>query len=98
MLVKGIRFPNPFLKSTSNKEKFQGIIYLLFYLLVLVNIITGFYLMWGDGTYKPLFEPVHKYSLYWFPAFLGLHFLGILIAELSTQSGIVSKMINGKEK
>lgn len=36
MIVKGIRFPNPF-KHSAPKEKFQGLIYLIFYGLVLIE-------------------------------------------------------------
>lgn len=95
MFAKGIKFPNPFNGSISVKERFQGLIYILFYLLVLIDIITGFYIMWGDGTYKAILEPIHKYSLYWFPIFFNLHLGGIFIAEVTTKPGIVSKMING---
>ncbi|MCI0921104.1 cytochrome b/b6 domain-containing protein [Sphingobacterium rhinopitheci] len=98
MITQGIRFPNPFNHRLTWKEKFQGIVYILFYALVFIDIITGFYMMWGGGTYKSLVEPIHKYSLYWFPIFFGLHIIGIVIGELTNESGIVSKMINGKEK
>lgn len=96
MIIKGIRFPNPFKHSTS-KEKCQGFIYLIFYGLVLMNIITGFYLMWGDGTYKEQMEELHKTGIYWFPIFFLIHLLGIVYDEMSKKSGIVSKMINGKD-
>lgn len=98
MIAKGIRFPNPFSINSNWKEKFQGSVYILFYSLVFIDIITGFYMMWGDGTYQSVLEPIHKYSLYWFPIFFVLHILGIVIGELTNDSGVVSKMINGKEK
>lgn len=97
MLVKGIKFPNPFSANSTIKQKFQGIIYILFYTLVLIDIITGFYIMWGDGSYKDVLEPIHKYSLYWFPIFLVLHIAGTVLDEITTKSGVVSKMINGKD-
>lgn len=31
MIIKGMKFPNPFSKNTATKEKFQGFIYLLFF-------------------------------------------------------------------
>ncbi|WP_291099417.1 MULTISPECIES: cytochrome b/b6 domain-containing protein [unclassified Empedobacter] len=96
MLVKGIRFPNP-LKSHSTSEKFQGIIYMIFYLLMLINIVTGFYLMWGNGTYKDPMEELHKTAIYWFPIFFLIHLIGVIIDEVNKNSGIVSKMINGKD-
>lgn len=97
MKIKGIRFPNPFAKQTTFKEKLQGITYILFYLLIFVDIITGFYILWGEGTYKSVLEPIHKYSLYWFPIFFILHLIGIVTEEITKKTGITSKMINGKE-
>ncbi|MCA4776927.1 cytochrome b/b6 domain-containing protein [Empedobacter stercoris] len=96
MVVKGIRFPNPF-KHSAPKEKFQGLIYLIFYGLVLMNLVTGFYLMWGDGTYKEQMEELHKTGIYWFPIFFLIHLAGIVYDEISKKSGIVSKMINGND-
>jgi cytochrome b561 len=60
MLVKGIRFPNPFSANTSAKEKFQGFIYLLFYLFVIVSSITGAYLKWWNGDLKDTMETIHN--------------------------------------
>ncbi|MDR0230211.1 MAG: cytochrome b/b6 domain-containing protein [Flavobacteriaceae bacterium] len=96
MAIKGIRFPNPFASRISTKERLQGMIYVLFYIFVSMATITGFYLMWGDGTYKEPMEAIHKWGLYWFPIFIFLHFAGIVIGELTSKKGIVSKMIGGE--
>ncbi|HLT33365.1 MAG TPA: cytochrome b/b6 domain-containing protein [Aquaticitalea sp.] len=95
MIVKGIKFPNPFLKNQSTKERLQGFTYLLFYLFIAVSIITGFYLKWIDGDWKEPMEAVHKWAIYWFPIFILLHFSGILLGELTDKKGIASKMIGG---
>jgi len=95
MLIKGIKFPNPFAKQQIMKEKLQGYVYLLFYVFVAVSTFTGFYLKWGDGTYKEPIEAIHKWAIYWFPIFILLHFVGILWAELTNKKGITSKMIGG---
>ncbi len=97
MIVKGIRFPNPFRSKISIKERFQGLTYIYFYLFVLISAVTGilihkhFFEQWKDGI-----ETVHKLGIYWFPIFILLHLVGILIAEHSNKKGIVSKMIGGK--
>lgn len=95
MIVKGIKFPNPFIKQQSAKERFQGFIYVAFYLFISLSIITGFYLKWIDGDWKGPMEIIHKWAIYWFPIFIFLHFLGILIGELTNKKGIVSRMIGG---
>lgn len=96
MLVKGIRFPNPFIKNTSVKERLQGFTYIYFYAFVFISAVTGifiekeFFIEWKDGI-----ETVHKWGIYWFPIFVILHFAGIVIMEFSTKKGITSKMIGG---
>jgi len=95
MLLKGIKFTNPFASYQNLKEKLQGYLYLLFYLFVVTSTITGFYLKWGNGVYKQPMEAVHKWAIYWFPIFVVLHFVGILWAELTYKKGITSKMIGG---
>ncbi|MEZ4890895.1 MAG: cytochrome b/b6 domain-containing protein [Crocinitomicaceae bacterium] len=41
MLASGIRFPNPFKKSISIKERLQGLVYIYFYVFVFISIVTG---------------------------------------------------------
>ena len=98
MIVKGIRFPNPFLKTTSAKEKFQGFIYVVFYVLIAVQIITGSILKFeiGSESFADLAETTHKLAVYWMPIFVLLHFGGIAISENTNRKGITSKMIGGE--
>lgn len=95
MLSKGMKFPNPFNHQSEFKERFQGYIYLIFYLFVLESCITGIYLKWFEGDLKEPMEAVHKWGLYVFPAFILLHLIGIYIGERTSKKGIVSKMIGG---
>ena len=97
MFVKGIKFPNPFVKTTSTKAKFQGFMYLGFYVLIAVQIITGSILKFeiGSESLADLAETTHKLAVYWTPAFILLHLAGIAIAENTDRKGITSKMIGG---
>ena len=98
MLVKGIRFPNPFSKISAPKEKFQGMMYIVFYILMAITIMTGFALKFEIGTeeMRETAETVHKYAVYWLPAFVALHFAGIVIAEHTGRKGTASEMIGGE--
>ena len=99
MLVKGVKFPNPFSSSTLGKEKFQGAIYFIFYFLLAVEATTGMMLKFesaGDDILEKA-EEIHKLAIYWMPAFIILHFAGIAIAEITNKKGIVSKMIGGEK-
>ncbi|HBR12698.1 MAG TPA: cytochrome B [Chryseobacterium sp.] len=98
MLVKGIRFPNPFSRNRTAKERLQGMTYLIFYIFVMISSVTGAYLKWGDEQWKDPMETVHKWAIYWFPVFMVLHFGGIWLAEKNEQKGITSKMISGEDE
>ena len=97
MIVKGIKFPNPFVKGVSGKDQFQGAIYIAFYFLIAIEIITGAILKFEIGTESlaDLAETVHKFAVYWTPIFILLHFTGIAISENTNRKGITSKMIGG---
>ncbi len=97
MIMKGIKFPNPFTKGQTLKDYLQGFTYLLFYLLIAISTFTGFYLKWFEGDWKEPLEAIHKWAIYWFPIFIFLHLGGIVLAELTNKKGITSKMIGGDE-
>lgn len=96
MLVKGIRFSNPFKSHQPFKERLQGFTYIYFYIFVFISAITGICIEKGFfPEWKASIETIHKWGIYWFPIFIVLHLAGIIIAELSTKKGITSKMIGG---
>ncbi len=99
MFAKGIRFPNPFSKNTNGKDRLQGTVYLIFYVLLIVQILTGFALKFelAGETALERAEEVHKFAVYWLPTFVVLHFMGIIFGELTNKKGIVSKMIGGEQ-
>lgn len=97
MLMKGVRYPNPFSSLSTGKEKFQGFMYSVFYILLAVQILTGVALMYelGGEVVMERAEEVHKFAVYWLPAFVMVHFSGIVIAETTNKKGIASRMIGG---
>lgn len=97
MLVKGIRFPNPFDAKASIKERLQGFTYIYFYVFVFISIVTGVFIEKGLFIeFKKTIEMVHKWGIYWFPIFILLHFSGVILSEFSSRKGVVSKMIGGE--
>lgn len=97
MFARGIRFPNPFKPQHSIKEKLQGYTYIYFYLFVFISAFTGICINWDlFSAFHESIEAIHKWGLYWFPIFIILHFVGILVAEVTDQKGITSKMIGGE--
>lgn len=95
MARQGIRFPSPLDSKRSARERMQGSLYVLFYLFVIVQILTGMYLEHIGGSLKGPLEAIHKLAIVWFPLFVLLHVGGIVLAELSDKKGITSKMIGG---
>ena len=96
MIAKGIRFPHPFKSQSSFKERFQGFIYLYFYVFVLISAVTGFSIEYNLlEKYEDTVEMIHKWGLYCFPIFIILHLVGIAVAEMTNKKGITSKMIGG---
>ncbi|MCD6544750.1 MAG: cytochrome b/b6 domain-containing protein [Flavobacteriaceae bacterium] len=80
------------------KERFQIWVYRIFYIFLGITLFTGLYMKFGPNFLNDFSEEVHKLTLYYVIPFLILHFTGILISELTTKEGIVSKMIGGDNK
>lgn len=97
MLIKGVRFPNPFQSKITIKERLQGFTYIYFYVFVFISAITGisiekgFFPEWKIGI-----ETTHKWGIYWFLIFIVLHLAGMVMAEITGKKRVVSKMIGGE--
>ena len=96
--VKKKLFANPFSKESTAKEKFQALVYLLFYLLLGFSLITGVLIVLGPKEYKHSLESVHILSHYWLVGYIVLHFAGLIFAELGDKKGIIGKMIYGNNE
>ncbi len=96
-----MKFQNPFAKNISGKDKFKKWTYLVFYVCVIVSLVTGLFLEFGPESLEHTMEDIHVLSLYYLIPFIVLHFTGILIAEFTEDKGIISRVISGfkaKEK
>ena len=90
-----MKFSSPFKAGLDAKTKFQYWVYLIFYVCTAISLITGLIIELGPKEYKKPMEEIHELSLYYLLAFMILHFGGILIAELTSDRGLVSRIING---
>jgi Ni/Fe-hydrogenase 1 B-type cytochrome subunit len=75
-------------------------IYLAFYLLLTIMVITGLFLAFEDffAPYKAIrssVKSVHNFCMYLILAFIVVHLAGVFLAERKDSKGIVSDMING---
>jgi len=92
-----MKFSNPLAKQLIIKEKMQYWIYLIFVGCVGVSLITGLIIELGPKTLKTFMEEIHVLSIYYLIAFLILHLGGVLMAEFSSQKGIISKIVSGSK-
>ncbi|WP_310993898.1 cytochrome b/b6 domain-containing protein [Aequorivita marina] len=90
-----MKFPNPFAKNLSLKMRFQKWTYIIFYVCVVISLITGLLIELGPKDWKKPLEEVHVLGIYYLVAYIVIHVSGIIIAELTDQKGIISKIVNG---
>ncbi|MCC9042561.1 cytochrome b/b6 domain-containing protein [Myroides sp. M-43] len=94
-----VPFLNPFKIGATLNTRLKAVIYLLFYICVVISLLTGLIIEFDlDVLPKVDLKLIHKASIYYFISFLVIHFVGVWLAELSADNGIISRMINGKSK
>lgn len=87
-------------REAARHELAVKIIYGMFYLLLLVMVITGLFLAF-EGFFepykfiRPTVKNVHGFCMYLVLTFIVLHLAGVFLAERKDGRGIVSDMING---
>ena len=87
---------NPINSQYSSKEKFQFWVYIVFYICIIISLITGLFIEFGDIKYKDFMESIHKLSIYYLVAYILIHLGGVFLAEFTNQKGIISDIISGK--
>lgn len=78
-------------------------LYLIFYLLLLIMVVTGLLLAFEDYTgisenINHSIKEFHGFCMYLILGFVVLHLAGVFLAERKDGKGIVSDMINGGEQ
>lgn len=93
-----MKFQNPLAKNLSTKQKLQKWTYIIFYICVVVSLVTGLIIVLGPKDLKKPMEQIHELSIYYLSGFIILHLAGVLIAEFTNQKGIISRIISGFKK
>jgi cytochrome b561 len=86
----------PGAQKPKSKERIEAWTYIIFYVLVGVSLVTGLLIEKGPKEWKGNLEEVHELSIYYFGAFIVLHFGGILLAEFGNKKGIISRIVSGE--
>lgn len=87
-------------REVAGHEFWVKTIYAIFYLLLLVTVVTGLDLAFEDDfSFLRQFhflKKVHQFNMYLILIFIIIHVVGVLLAERKPQDkGIISDMING---
>ncbi len=90
-------------RETSRHEFWVKTLYAIFYLLLLVTVITGLDLAFEDDVpflrKFHFMKEVHSFNMYLILIFIFVHLAGVFLAERRKEDkGIVSGMINGGEE
>lgn len=93
-----MKLQNPLAKNLSVKMKIQKWSYIIFYICVLISLVTGLIIVWGPKVYKKPMEEIHLLGIYYLLAFIVIHIGGVLVAEFTDQKGIVSRIVSGKQR
>ncbi len=86
-------------RELARHELVVKLLYFVFYLLLMVMVLTGLSLAFEDNI--PALKAVHAirqihgFCMYLILAFIAVHIAGVLLAERKEGKGIVSDMING---
>jgi len=86
-------------KSTRHELAIK-ILYLFFYGLLLVMVLTGLSISFDDElgaakAYRHGLKEIHGFCMYLILGFILLHLIGVFLGELKDKKGIVSAMISG---
>lgn len=93
-----MKFQNPFDKSLTKKLKFQKLLYIVFYVCIIISLITGVLMELGSIEYKELVKGIHALSIYYLIPFVVIHIAGVIMGEFTDQKGIISRIVNGTEE
>lgn len=93
-----MKFQNPLVKNLSIKQKFQKWTYIIFYVCVVISLITGLIIELGPKDLKKPMEEIHILSIYYLIAFIVIHVGGVIIAEFTSDKGIISRIVRGSDE
>ncbi len=93
-----MKISNPLDKRLNTKEKFQKWAYTIFYIGVVISLVTGLIIELGPKDLKVPMEEIHVPGIYYLVPFIVIHLAGVLIAEFTDQKGIVSRIVSGENE
>ncbi len=101
LVARKYRLAPPADKSDARHALFAKTTYALFYLFLTVMVVTGLALTWADDVdflhrIEHSVSDVHNVTMYLIIAFFVVHLAGVVWAEITSDHGLISRMISGK--
>jgi Ni/Fe-hydrogenase 1 B-type cytochrome subunit len=86
-------------RIASRNERLIKTIYALFYVCLMVMVVSGLALAFRDNIpairSMHFIRDIHEFTMYLILGFIAVHLAGVFIGERKQHKGIVSEMING---
>ncbi|MDO6801653.1 cytochrome b/b6 domain-containing protein [Wenyingzhuangia sp. 1_MG-2023] len=93
-----MKFQNPFDKKNSFIDSSKAWTYILFYICIVISLVTGLLVVFGPKSIHHTSEEIHVLSIYYLLAYIALHIGGVLWAEFKKDKGIISRIISGNKE
>ena len=100
-IARRYRLAPPAGKGEAGKMLFAKTTYALFYAFLTVMVITGLILVYADDvpflhSIEHLAEETHNVTMYLIISFFVVHVVGVVWAEMTSEHGLISRMVGGK--
>lgn len=92
-----MKFQNPLAKGLTTKLRIQKWTYIIFYIGIIISLITGLMMEFGPENLAKRAENIHVLALYYLIPFIVVHIIGVLRAEFTDQKGIIYRIIRGSK-
>jgi Ni/Fe-hydrogenase 1 B-type cytochrome subunit len=96
------RLAPPAEQANARHTLLSKLTYAAFYLLISVLVVTGLALTWADDVawlhgIEHSVKEVHNVTMYLLIAFVVVHVVGVVWAELTKDHGLISRMVSGED-
>ena len=102
-VARRYRLAPPAHKSSAGKELFTKASYALFYAFLTVMVLTGLVLTYHNEValfdqWEHTAEEIHNVTMYLIMGFFAVHVVGVIWTEVTSDQGLISRMVSGGRK
>ena len=102
-MARRYRLAPPAHKGSAGKELFTKASYALFYAFLTVMVLTGLVLTYHNEValfdqWEHTAEEIHNVTMYLIMGFFAVHVVGVIWTEVTSDQGLISRMVSGGRK